>query len=64
MKIIRVTTFLDYGGIERKMVNTSTWHDENDWLYIAINKGERQKTIFVKMGRRSSVLICLIKYRV
>jgi len=40
MKIIRLSTFLDFGGIESKMVNLSSLEDEeNDWVFVAINKG-------------------------
>lgn len=39
MKILRLSTFLDFGGIESKMANLSSWNDENDWLFVAIGKG-------------------------
>lgn len=40
MKIIRLSTFLDFGGIESKMVNLSSFEDtENEWVFVAINKG-------------------------
>lgn len=45
MKIIRLSTFLDYGGIESKMIKLSKWSDENEWVFVALNKGgfaERQ----------------------
>ncbi len=46
MKIIRLSTFLDFGGIESKMANLSSWNDENDWLFVAIGKGgEAEKKI-------------------
>jgi len=32
-------TFLDFGGIERKMENLSLWQDNNEWIFIAIGKG-------------------------
>lgn len=39
MKIIHLTTFLDFGGIERKKENISSWKDDNEWIFVAINKG-------------------------
>lgn len=39
MKIIRLSTFLDFGGVETKMANLSYLHDENDWIFVAIGKG-------------------------
>lgn len=40
MKIVRLSTFLDFGGIESKMVNLSSYEDtENEWVFVAINKG-------------------------
>lgn len=39
MKILRLTTLLDFGGIESKMINLSTYSDENEWLFCAIGKG-------------------------
>jgi glycosyltransferase involved in cell wall biosynthesis len=40
MKIIRLSTFLDYGGIESKMVNLSVHQDaEKEWIFVAIGKG-------------------------
>lgn len=45
MKILHLTTFLDFGGIERKKENLSAWTDDNEWIFVAINKGgvaERQ----------------------
>ena len=39
MKIIRLTTFLDFGGIESKMANLSSYTDDNEWLFCSIGKG-------------------------
>jgi glycosyltransferase involved in cell wall biosynthesis len=39
MKIIRLTNFLDFGGIESKMANLATFSDTNQWLFCAIGKG-------------------------
>jgi len=39
MKIIRLTTFLDFGGIESKMANLSSFSDDNEWIFCSIGKG-------------------------
>lgn len=39
MKIIRLTTFLDFGGIESKMANLSTISDNNEWIFCSLGKG-------------------------
>ncbi len=54
MKIIRLTTFLDFGGIERKMENLSSWKDDNFWIFVSLSKGgdaekkirENKKTVY------------------
>lgn len=43
MRIFRLTTFLDYGGIESKMVNLSTHSDGNEWRFCSIGKGGNAK---------------------
>lgn len=39
MKIIRLSTFLDFGGIESKMTNLSSFNDANEIIFCAIGKG-------------------------
>lgn len=39
MKIIRLSTLLDFGGIESKMTNLSTYNDDNEWIFCSIGKG-------------------------
>jgi len=39
MKIIRLTTFLDFGGIESKMANLSSISDDNEWIFCSLGKG-------------------------
>lgn len=41
MKIIRLSTFLDFGGIETKMANLSSVNDSNEWIFCSIGKGGR-----------------------
>ena len=63
MKIIRLSTFLDFGGIESKMVNLSTYKDvENDWVFVAINKGGVAAKKIAENGKR---VVCLnLGYRI
>lgn len=56
MKIIRITTFLDFGGIERKMENLSTSQDEHEWIFVAINNGGEAENAILKNGKK---VICL-----
>lgn len=57
MKIIRLSTFLDFGGIESKMVNLSTHEDnENQWVFVAINKGGAAEEKILKNGKRVACL--------
>jgi len=39
MKIIRLTTALDFGGIEKRLINISTHKDNNEWLFCALGQG-------------------------
>lgn len=56
MKIIRLTTFLDFGGIERKMENLSFWQDEHEWVFVAIHKTGAAGDVIEQNGKR---VICL-----
>ncbi|UOE41526.1 glycosyltransferase [Chryseobacterium suipulveris] len=53
MKIIRLSTFLDFGGIESKMVNLSTYtDDENEWVFVAIGKGGVAEKKILSNGKK------------
>lgn len=39
LKIIRLSTFLDFGGVEKRLTNIAHVQDENQWIFCAINKG-------------------------
>lgn len=56
MKIIHLTTFLDFGGIERKKENLSFWNDDNEWVYVAINKGGAAESKIQQNGKRVDTL--------
>jgi glycosyltransferase involved in cell wall biosynthesis len=70
MKIIHLTTFLDFGGIERKKENLSSLRDENEWIFVAINKGgfaekkiheNKKKVICLELPYKIPSFITLIK---
>lgn len=57
MKILRLTTFLDFGGIESKMVNLSTINDhQNEWIFIAIGKGGKAQKCILDNGKKVDIL--------
>ena len=57
MKIIRLSTFLDFGGIETKMVNLSHYNDtENEWIFAAIGKGGVAEERILKNNKRTTIL--------
>lgn len=57
MKILRITTLLDFGGIETKMSNLSTYNDkENEWVFVALGKGGEAEKKIRANGKRALVL--------
>lgn len=38
MKILRLSTFLDYGGLETRLANISYIHDSNEWVFVCLNR--------------------------
>ncbi len=57
MKILRLNTLLDFGGIETKMANLSTYNDKvNDWVYVALGKGGEAEKKIRANGKRTQVL--------
>lgn len=52
MKIIRLTTFLDFGGIEKRLINISSHQDKNDWLFCAIHHGGNAELAIQNNGKR------------
>ncbi len=62
MKIIHLTTFLDFGGIERKKENLSGWRDDNEWIFVAINKGGAASNKIAANGKQ--VLSLQLPYKI
>ncbi|WP_313803791.1 glycosyltransferase [Flavobacterium sp.] len=52
MKIIRLATFLDFGGVERRLEIISHICDEHEWVFCAINKGGTAEDYIRKQGKR------------
>ncbi len=52
IKIIRLTTFLDFGGIEKRLINISTYKDQNEWLFCALNHGRNAEAAIQNNGCR------------
>ena len=55
-KIVRLTTFLDYGGLEKRLVNISHIKDSNEWVFCAINKGGVAEKLIKQQEKK---VICL-----
>lgn len=53
---MHLTTFLDFGGIERKKENLSAWKDDNEWVFVSINKGGVAEKKIEENGKR---VVCL-----
>lgn len=57
MKILRLTTLLDFGGIETKMANLSIYNDkENEWVFVALGKGGEAEKKIRSNGKRTLAL--------
>jgi len=52
MKIIRLTTALDFGGIEKRLINISIHKDDNQWLFCALGKGGNAEEAIQKNRKR------------
>lgn len=52
MKILRLTTFLDFGGIEKRMVNIASVDDNHEWIFCALNKGGIAEKEILAKGKK------------
>lgn len=56
MKIIRLCTLLDFGGLEQRLVNISKVEDEHEWVFCALGSGGAAATQIKKNGKRVVLL--------
>lgn len=56
MKIIRLCTLLDFGGLEQRLVNISKVEDENEWVFCALGSGGLAGDQIRKNGKRVVLL--------
>lgn len=54
MKIIRLSTFLDFGGVETRLANISHVHDDHDWVFVCMNK-EGKSALVIKANNKQVV---------
>lgn len=52
MKIIRLSTFLDFGGVETRLSTISHVQDANEWIFVCMNKEGKASEIIKKNGKR------------
>lgn len=52
MKIIRLSTFLDFGGVETRLANISHTEDANEWVFVCMNHEGRSAEIIKQNGKR------------
>lgn len=56
MKILRLSTFLDFGGVETRLTNVSHVDDGNEWLFVCLNREGKAADKIKKNNKR---VICL-----
>lgn len=52
MKIIRLSTFLDFGGVETRLSNISHIRDENEWAFVCLNNEGKAAEVIKGNGKR------------
>lgn len=52
MKIIRLSTFLDFGGVESRLANISHIKDENEWIFVCLNHAGKAAMQIQSNGKR------------
>lgn len=56
MKILRLSTFLDFGGVETRLINVSCVNDDNEWLFVCLN---REGKAAQKIKANNKRVVCL-----
>lgn len=52
MKILRLSTFLDFGGVETRLANISHVQDDHEWLFVCINREGKAAQIIKDNNKR------------
>lgn len=52
MKILRLSTFLDFGGVETRLANVSHIQDKNEWVFVTLNKEGKAAKIISENRKR------------
>lgn len=52
MKILRLSTFLDFGGVETRLATISHVQDENEWVFVCMNREGKAAKIIQKNKKR------------
>ena len=56
MKIIRLCTLLNFGGLEQRLVTISKVEDEHEWVFCALGTGGAAAEQIEKNGKKVVVL--------
>jgi glycosyltransferase involved in cell wall biosynthesis len=62
MKIIRLCTVLDFGGLEQRLVSISRVEDEHEWVFCALGTGGEAAQQIAENGKR--VVLLETEYRI
>ena len=52
MKILRLSTYLDFGGVETRLANISHVQDENEWVFVCLNREGKAAQIIKNNKKR------------
>lgn len=52
MKILRLSTFLDFGGVETRLATISHVQDENEWIFVCMDREGKAAEIIQKNKKR------------
>ncbi len=52
MKILRLSTFLDFGGVETRLANVSHIQDENEWIFVCMNREGKAAEIIKENNKK------------
>lgn len=52
MKILRLSTFLDFGGVETRLANISHVEDDNEWIFVCMNRDGKASEIIKRNKKR------------